>query len=202
MVKKRLPRKKPRARMVKKHLPRRKPRPLTANQLPNPQKPSPLRPRALTANLPANPQKPSLLKPRELTASRPASQRRPRAPLRALTVNRPASQRMANLLENRARRALGNLPRAARTRRDRKDLNPNPDQRTRRDPRARTNGGCATARRSWRRPNATVCTTRPTPGRRLSARPYRWATSAVSARTSSSRWARATAKAASPNLDR
>merc|ERR1719273_502874 len=112
VMSKRLPRKKPRARMVKKHLPRRKPRPLTANQLPNPQKPSPLKPRELTANRLANP-------------------RRPRAPLRALTVNRPASQRMANLLENRARRALENLPRAARTRRDRKDLNPNPDQRTR-----------------------------------------------------------------------
>merc|ERR550532_960374 len=56
------------------------------------------------------------------------------------------------------------------------------DRKTARDQRVPRNGGCATAKRSWRHPNVTVSTIRPTPGPRLSVLPCPWVTSAVSAK--------------------
>merc|ERR1719361_1270086 len=106
-------------------------------KLPTPRRPSPPRPRALMVNLQRNP------------ATRRALERAPGNPL------------MARALE----RALANprKPRAARTRRA---LNLNLALMTRRAPKDRTSdGGCATAKRPWRRRNATACTMRPTPGR-------------------------------------
>merc|ERR1719361_2646808 len=56
------------------------------------------------------------------------------------------------------------------------------DPKTARDQRVPRNGECATARRSWRHPNVTASTIRPTPGPRLSALHCPWVTSAVSVR--------------------